>query len=196
MSGLTTRFDIPYPTATDKLGPNFVQSIATRTDTVLSGLCATGMCAMMSQTSGAYTFQTSNHFVNDYDNSLTVNVYHTETNKTRLTTYTNSGLIKIPMGYTVLLFGSVQFLGYPAEGTFAVGFGWSANSVATTALNDVGGGLMYVDAKGRNITYAIPPILFTCRSNSCYMGMHGRSQQTPLTQNYRFGAIVLSTGAI
>lgn len=196
MSGLTSKFDIPYPTTTDKLGPNLVQAGASRTDAVLSGLCATGMCAMLSQKSGGYTFQTSDHFVNDYDASLTVNVYHTETNKTPLTPYTNSGLIKIPMGYTVLLFGSVEFLGYPAEGTFAVGFGWSANSVATTVLNEVGGGLMYVDAKGRNIAYAIPPVLFTCRSNSCFMGMCGRSQQTPTTATYRFGAIVLSTGAI
>lgn len=196
MSGLTSKFEIPYPTTLDKIGPQLLQAGASRTDAVLSGLCATGMCAMLNQTSGAYTFQTSDHFIGDYDASLTVSAYHTETNKTPLTPYTNSGLIKIPMGYTVFLFGGVEFLGYPATGTFAVGFGWSPSSTATVPVNDVGGGLMYVDEKGRNVTYSIPPVLFTCRSNSCYMGMVGRSQQTPTTISYRFGAIVLSTGTI
>ena len=196
MSGLTQHFEIAYPTTLDKMGPQLLQTSATKTDTVLSGLCATGMCAMLNQTSGAYTFQTSNHFLNDYDAGLTVNVWHDETNKSNLVTYSDSGLIKIPRYYTVLLFGGVEFLGYPATGTFAVGFGWSPSNAATVPVNDVGGGLMYVDEKGRNVTYSIPPVIFTSNSNSCYMGMVGRSQQTPTTISYRFGAIVLSTGTI
>lgn len=196
MSGLTQHFEIAYPTTLDKIGPQLLQTGAMRTDAVLSGLSGTCMCAMLNQTSGAYTFQTSNHFVSDYDASLTVNVRHTETNKAALVTYTDSGLIKIPNGYTVYVFGCVEFLGYPATGTFAMGFGWSPSNAATVPVNDIGGGLMFVDTKGRNITYPIPPVIFTSNSNSCYLGMHGRSQQTPTTANYRFGAIVLSTGTI
>lgn len=196
MSGLTSNFEIPYPTTLDKIGPQLLQSGAMRTDAVLSGLSGTCMCAMLNQTSGAYTFQTSNHFVGDYDASLTVNVRHAETNKAALVTYTDSGLIKIPSGYTVYVFGSVEFLGYPATGTFAVGFGWSPTSSATVPVNDIGGGLMYVDEKGRNICYSIPPVIFTSPGNACYLGMHGRSQQTPSTPNYRFGVVVLSTGTI
>lgn len=196
MSGLTSNFEIPYPTTLDKIGPQLLQSGATRTDAVLSGLAGTCMCAMLNQQSGAYTLQTSDHFVTDYDASLTVNVRHNETNKAALVTYTNSGLIKIPIGYTVLLFGCIEFLGYPATGTFAVGFGWSPSSTATTALHDLGGGLMFVDTKGRNITYSIPPVLFTSPGSAVYAGMVARSQQTPTTANYRFGAIVLSTGTI
>ena len=194
MAGSTAKFGFPYPTASDPIQAQAMQSLASNVDTACTGLAGAGTCVQMRQQSGAYLVQTSNRFINDYDGAGTTFSYYTESDSDRLSYNVTTGLVRVPAGFTVLAWGSCAAFAYPAAGTFAVGLGSATSQSATTPVTDYGGALTPTQAGG-NYSFIVPPAIIRATSAPIYVGLYCRSQQRPVLGEYKIGVITLLTGS-
>lgn len=193
MAQATANFEFPYPTTSDPIQVQALQSLANNLDTACTGLAGAGTCVQMRQQAGSFRVQTSNRFINDYDGAGVTFSYYSESDSTRLWYNVATGLVRVPAGFTVLAWGMCAAYGYPGAGTFAIGLGSATSSTATTPTNDYGGALTPTQA-GLNYSFIAPPTIITAANAPIYVGLYCRSQQTPPLNEYKLGVITLLTG--
>lgn len=194
MAGATANFGFPYPTATDPIQATDVQKLALNVDAACEGLAGAGTCVQMRQQSGAYQVQGSNRFITDYDSTSTTFSYYAESDSVRLSYNVETGLVLVPVGFTVLAWGSCSCLAYPAAGTFEVGLGSTRAPTAMTPATDYGGSVTPTQPRV-NYTFMVPPAIIRATSTSIYVGLYCGSQQRPVLTEYKIGVITLHTGS-
>lgn len=197
MAGATGQFGIAYPTRMDVLEAQVFSDAANKVDGILSEMCGTGQLVQMRKEQGSYQLQTSNHFLTGYDASLTIERVYANAGTNILTPYESSGLVRVPAGWAVMVFGYITLTATQNLGatSVAAGFGAAATSTATTPTTDLGSTLFPTVTGTPNLGATIPPILYVNdKSYNMYVGMYARCAAQPPASYYNFGCVVLSRG--